>query len=500
MGCEKRNNEMFAVLDVPTFPLQAIRRLETSGPDGPMVVTEAAGRQSQVIAANPAAADHLIQSGMTLAQARSRAGNVRVYSRRPGAEAAAMDLLFAVAYRHTPRIERTGNGILTLDLRGIRRSDWLSFGIELGEEARAHGLELRLGFAPLPDLALFTARTATADRPVRRAGLNPASLAGLPFTATGVSPDLQALLARMGLENLGDLLALSGSEVARRLGKEALDLWKVASGAHTRILRVEEPLKAFRLSQELEYPVEALEPLLFLIRRFLDQLETQLRAVSRYASHLGVILQIDRDKPYSRRFKLPEPTRRSELLFRILHLHLEQVRTAHAIIGVSLEVTPVDPPHRQRGLFHAALKDPWRFTDTQNQLVGIVGPNRVGRPIPLDTHQPDCFHLEPLMEEVGPLAPGQAERARQHPGAALRRYRPPLPARVELRENRPTRLESSFFRGLIERSHGPFLQSGDWWQKDTAWHQTEWDVELVDGTALRLRHSRESWRIEGLYD
>lgn len=490
---------MFAVLDVPTFPLQAIERLESAVSGGAVVVTEAAGRQSKVIALNAAAADRLIRQGMTVAQARSRVEGLRVYSRRPEAEAAAMDLLFAVAYRHTPRIEQTSPGTLTLDLRGIRRSDWSLWGIELREEAQVHGLELRLGFAPLPDLALFAARTATLEQPVRRAESEFSSFAQLPFTATGISPELQELCRQMGLQHLGDLLALPGAEVARRLGKEAFELWKAASG-EPRLLRVAAPPKVFRLSQELEYSVETLEPLLFLVRRFLDQLEVQLCAASQYASHLELSLQLDHAPAYTRRFKLPEPTQRGELLFRILHLHLEQIRTAHAIVGLSLEVSPVDPPHRQRGLFHTALKDPWRFTDTQNQLVGVVGPARVGRPVLLDTHQPDRFQLEPLMAEVLPLPPEQLERVRQRLGAALRRYRPPLSVRVELRDERPTHLESALFRGFIERAHGPFFQSGDWWQKDTAWHQAEWDVELVDGTALRLRHTQNRWEIEGIYD
>lgn len=491
---------MFAVLDLPAFPLQALLRLQANPPAGPAVATEAVGHQSRVIAANVEAIEARVHIGMTAAQARARCSQLHMFSRQPQAEQTTMDLVFALLYQVTPRIEKTRPGTLTCNLKGARIDDRTLLALSLLEQIRANGMQGKFGIAPFPDLALFAAQAAHVDSPLKVVGNDTHSLARLPLEATGCSDELKTIFFQMGLQDLGNFLQLPCAEVARRLGDEAFMLWEAASGTRIRLLREEPPPRHFRISQELEYRVHTLEPLMFLLHRFLQQIEAQLRAATQYASHLELSLTLDHANTYQRNFKLPEPTQRAELLLRILHLHLEQLQTEEAIVGIQVEVTPVDPPHRQRGLFHTSLKDPWRFTDTQAQLVGLLGSESVGRPRLLDTHRPDSFVLEPVLDEIEPLTENEQERISQRTGPALRRCRPPIPVGVLQRNGQPVRLEGSLHRGAVQRAHGPFQLAGDWWQRDTAWSRTEWDIELIDGSALRLLHRHNSWFIEGIYD
>lgn len=87
----------------------------------------------------------------------------------------------------------------------------------------------------------------------------------------------------------------------------------------------------------------------------------------------------------------------------------------------------------------------------------------------------------------------------------LRRYRPPIPARVEVGEGRPTHVRASrpgIAGGTVALSAGPWRTSGEWWAADTAWDHDEWDVALPSGVVCRLFRDRrqDRWYIEGVYD
>jgi len=82
---------------------------------------------------------------------------------------------------------------------------------------------------------------------------------------------------------------------------------------------------------------------------------------------------------------------------------------------------------------------------------------------------------------------------------ALRRLRPPLPARVMLTAGRPVHLRSDRLTARIVASVGPWRSSGEWWT-ERSWIHDEWDVELGDGTLCRLAHDGSTWWLEGVYD
>jgi protein ImuB len=104
-------------------------------------------------------------------------------------------------------------------------------------------------------------------------------------------------------------------------------------------------------------------------------------------------------------------------------------------------------------------------------------------------------------------------------GLPLRRFRPPLPARLEFTttdlaeagapsppgsappaDRRPSYVWTEHFHGAISHVRGPWCSSGDWWQADRAWSRTEWDIALVGGGLYRLLRTGEAWFIEGEYD
>jgi protein ImuB len=295
---------------------------------------------------------------------------------------------------------------------------------------------------------------------------------------------LLAILHKWGVHTLGDLAALPRNGLAARLGPEAARLWEQASGKSTRLLRLIRPPEIFLEQIEFEHEIETAEPLLFVLRRFLELLTRRLGLLYLVAEELAIRLRFADKSEYQHRFQIPEPTNSVELLFRLLQTHLENFRTEHPIIGVALEMQPARPGQQQFQFFETPLRDPSRLHETLNRLTGLLGRERVGRPVLEDSHRPDAFHLEPFAwKRPEPQAHWPNE---QRTGPALRRCRlkPSSP---------PVAVAAVYDR------RGPYLASGDWWDKKR-WERVEWDLELAGGMICRVREENADHQLEGIYD
>jgi hypothetical protein len=84
-------------------------------------------------------------------------------------------------------------------------------------------------------------------------------------------------------------------------------------------------------------------------------------------------------------------------------------------------------------------------------------------------------------------------------GLSLRRFRPALAAIIEFRNERPALIRSSVLTGALLEVRGPFLSSGDWWDRDR-WAREEWDVQANDGALYRICKTSDGCFVEGIYD
>jgi len=214
--------------------------------------------------------------------------------------------------------------------------------------------------------------------------------------------------------------------------------------------------------------------------------------------------------PEPRVLRLPVPTRDAKLLLKLWLLHLKSDPPPAPIIKIALAAEPAPPRVAQGGLFLPLSPDPEKLEVTLARIAGVVGKGKVGRPELVDTHRPDAFR----MEQFAPEARGQGLRAgvrgsgvskigdcrfkiadwkppgreqlsianhqssignlqspeprasspRPRSTLALRVFRPPLPATVEVRAGRPVRVFSAFgVRGEVVAAAGPWRTSGEWW-------------------------------------
>jgi protein ImuB len=316
--------------------------------------------------------------------------------------------------------------------------------------------------------------------------------------------EILAILHKWGIHTLGQLAALEKEQLGARLGPEAIRMWERANGQSHRVLKLARPPELFEESFEFEHEIETAEPLLFMLRRFLEQLTVRLSAIYLVAKELTLRITVADKQTYERVFKIPQPTNDVDLLFRMLHTHLENFRSEHPIVAVALSAKPVTPAGKQFGLFETTLRNPHQLSETLARLTALLGADRVGTPALEETHRPDAFRMEPFgwtasgaknrESGLGSYACGTGQAA-----AALRRFRPALSASVLQDEQTPAHVRSSELCGKVIEQRGPYLLSGNWWN-EKSWVHSEWDLQLQNGELVRAHERDHVWKIDGVYD
>jgi len=321
------------------------------------------------------------------------------------------------------------------------------------------------------------------------------------------------ILHKWGIHTLGQLAALDKEQLGARLGPEAIRMWERANGQSDRLLKLVQPPEWFAESFEFENEIETAEPLLFMLRRFLEQLAVRLSGIYFVAKELTLRITFMNKQHYERCFKIPQPTNDVDLLFRMLQTHLENFKSEHPIIAVSLQAHPIKPNSQQFGLFETTLRNPNQLSETLARLTALLGVDRVGTPVLDETHRPDAFHMEPFcwqaVESAVPSGKPSDALKTAHTTIALRRFRPAASASVFLSENIPAHLRSTNVNGKVAKQRGPYLGSGNWWA-ETAWARSEWDLQLENEVLLRCHQSPpslrsgvagvEKWEVDGVYD
>src|SRR5256885_374744 len=272
--------------------------------------------------------------------------------------------------------------------------------------------------------------------------------------------EILTILHKWGIHTLGQFAALDREQLAARLGPEAVRMWKRANGQSNRLLKLVRPPESFDESFEFEHEIETAEPLLFMLRRFLEQLSLRLSAIYLVAKELTLRITFSNKQNYERVFKIPQPTNDVDLLFRMLHTHLENFKSEHPIVAVALTAAPNKPASQQFGLFETTLRNPQQLYETLARLSALLGSDRVGSPIKEETHRPDAFRMEPFSWEVGAIDPNRPPSKDQKLCIALRRFRPAAAASVFTSQDR--HLQSDKIAGPVIEQSGPFLFSGDW--------------------------------------
>jgi hypothetical protein len=202
-------------------------------------------------------------------------------------------------------------------------------------------------------------------------------------------------------------------------------------------------------------------------------------------------------------------------------LDLESNPPPAAIDRVTVAAEVVEGRVLQFSLLARALPAE-RLSTLLARLSALMGADRVGAPAVVDSFRPGAFAMAPFAG--GHAVPSEVSSPPSDVcrlPAVVRRFRQPIPARVDVHQGRPVRVASDrrhLRGGAVTVCAGPWRSSGNWWEKGSGvfsaehsgkrlptpfpWDRDEWDVTLRDGASYVIFRDRprNSWFIDGILD
>jgi protein ImuB len=368
--------------------------------------------------------------------------------------------------------------------------------------------------------------------------LAPVPVEGVLPAAHASAPEAEAFVAtliRWGITSLGQFARLPAADVLSRVGAIGPRWQRLARGEDLRPLVRDERDEPYEGTHVLEWPVEGLEPLSFVVARVIDPLCARLEQGDRGAVAVHTMLRLVTRDVHTRQVQVPSPMRDPKVLRTLVMLDLEAHPPPAGIDAVTVTFEPAPYRRAQHSLLVKPLPPPDAIATITARLTALMGEGKVGSPQVIDSHRPGAMRMVPFTPEhpaapvpvpmpsaaASPLAAAirtvpidGADRRVAPVGTLLRRFRRPAAARVRVdAAGRPTHVSAPLAGvrgGGVTRWAGPWKTSGEWWRVETprgqagmpGWDRDEWDVALDDQVVYRVMRDRASdrWFVEGYWD
>lgn len=344
----------------PDWPVVAHRTAQARGwaapgstlvpPDGPVAVL-ASGR---VLAASWEARREGVARGQRRREAEARCGGLVAVAADPTLEARAFEEVARAIEEVAPRLALERPGVCSLPTRGPSRY----FGGDVAlarlilDRARTTGAtgaigvgrDARVGVADSAFAARLAARrAASGEAVVLEPGTTPAFLAPWPvgvldpwlaergWSGWSGSPgarsrrrgaeqqpgDLVGLLVRLGIQTLGDLVALPAAAVAVRFGPAGVLARRLAAGADDQPLRLTDPPPDLVEVEEFDPPAELVESVAFAARGMAARFVERLAAQGLMARQVRVEAETDLGEQFQRLWRHDGPLAPAALAERV---------------------------------------------------------------------------------------------------------------------------------------------------------------------------------------
>ena len=190
-------------------------------------------------------------------------------------------------------------------------------------------------------LARFSAQPVSVVEP--RGG---ARLSALPLQALtrALGPGGIEPLAGLGLTTLGEVAALPAGAVSARFGHEGTMAAQLARGSDDSLFVPDVLPEVLHEQIALDWPAEALEPLLFALKTAVDRLCARMQGRKRAAVRLTIRLDLERVETATVALILARPSAQSRLLIELIRHRLTDltVRRPICALGVTVDESCAD--------------------------------------------------------------------------------------------------------------------------------------------------------------
>ncbi|MCO4772248.1 MAG: DNA polymerase Y family protein [Deltaproteobacteria bacterium] len=501
-----------ACLFVPDFRLQVALAGLGGEPEGGLALVDPEDGRRLIVAASPSARLDGVRRGMTSVAATSLAPEL-VVREVDRAALAAIHQEFETAVRALcPVFESAGDGVMYALFDGLEtrygEDGAGGFLDDLREVAEDLDLPARVGLAS----TRFASRAAAVMEGRLPAfgvaaitvppGEEAAFLAPLPSQLLPGAADVIETLGQLGVRTLGAFAALPRQGVARRWGTRGTALHRLARGEDRCTLVPTREPKAFEVLVHSEYPITQTEALRFLLKQPLERLIGALDGQGLAARALAWELNIEGSETVHRTTHAASPSASLGLWSDLIAVGLEGLALQGGVQSVRLEAVGVGPrPASQERLTGPKSAPPGARSVTLAHLAAELGPEGYGAQQPAPSVWPERRQAAVGASPTGKSARGAAAAKRQQKllqkgelwvpdrcpegglTPALRRVHPAEPIDVETRGGRPSRFRhrGGWFR--VDRTHGPWDVSAEWWDARGERARRTFQVEGPSGVA-----------------
>jgi protein ImuB len=517
-----------ACILVPNFPIAAIMRANPELLRTPFAISNTMAPHAELIAVSTRARKLGVYPGMTIAQARSIIPELAVVNHSEAAETSAMDALADAAESISPLVEKGGDGRVWLDLAGLERlmGSEEAIAAELEKHVGQVGMEASVGIASNKEIALLAARCGglrVIDPGEEGDFLNwlPLDMLGLDASDAG---DIEDTLARWGIRRLGELARLDPDAIGSRLGKRGVELIRIARGENPARLIPRRPVEIFTEALELDYGIETIEPLGFVMKPMLERLCERLKLRGLVAGDMMLSFGLIDHRNFSRRVAIGAPSNDARAMLAMVTLSLENLAPGAAVETIRIDVEPRKPRAAQADMFLPPAPAPDRLELTIARLSALCGPENVGSLRAEDSHRVEAVRLEKFAPPPPrPLDLNGDVDAKSIAQLTIRAVRPPLEVEVLLSRGAPEFVRGANLGARVVSIAGPWRRAGEWWsgaedapspqlvnvtQSQLAkktngnFRRDYYELALADGGVYRVYRDLNSaqWFVDGIYD
>ncbi|HEV2170535.1 MAG TPA: hypothetical protein VGR40_06290, partial [Candidatus Binatus sp.] len=372
----------------------------------------------------------------------------------------------------SPVVESGTPGCVWIDLAGLNRiyPSEEEITVELLRCVRRVGMEPAVGVAANKELAHLAARCGgvrVIDAGREREFLNwlPLDMLGLGKSDRG--DDLETTLARWGMRRLGELARLNPDAVGTRLGRRGVELVRLARGGSHAPIVPRRHAEMFAESVELEYGIELLEPLGFVMRAMLERLAERLALRGMVAGDITLALGMSGHRSCNRRVEVAAPSNDVRAILTLINLSLEAAPPEAAVESIRIEIVPRVPRPAQTDMFLPPSPAPDKLQTTIARLAALCGPGNVGTLSAENSHRPEATRLESFAPPAPPPIPENAP-AKNVTQLVIRAIRPAREIEVMCTREIPEFVRGENLGARVISIAGPWRRDGEWWLGFTA--------------------------------
>ena len=488
--------------------------------NAPLATVAKVNSAQRLVCVDQRAASLGLHPNLSLADARARYPDLIAVEADPAEEARLLARIADFCARFTPLVALDGADGIMLDISGVAH-------LFDGEEKMAQmietklagqGLHASLGIADAPRAAWALARFSSQR--IAPSAMSEKLFAqifhGLPLAALGLEEKIIADCARAGLRRVGDIAMRPRAPIAARFGTDVISRLDALSGLQRGAISPRFAAPDFCAERRFASAIAQREAVDLAIAKLADDLVVLLERQAKGARRLELCLfRVD---GALRRIQVgaSRPLNEARAIARLFAERLEAKDEDEIDAGFGIDIMrlsclvaePLAPSQRELERAHEGERAR-ALADLLDRLSARLGPRRVTRLEPVDTHIPE--HGIIAVPAVQGEARGNAKRdlaASQQavPTRPIRLFERPerIEAIAEIPDGPPLRFRWRRMLHEVAAIEGPERITPEWWRREAALTRDYFRAEDRQGRRFWLYregiYGQENvkWFVQGL--